>query len=49
MTKKNVKNTARKAVTTIGKVGGIALAGALVLAHVAASAVGALVCAITKE
>ena len=49
MTKKNVKNTARKAVTTVGKMGGIALAVALVLAHVAASAVGALVCAIAKE
>lgn len=49
MTKKNVKKTAKKAVTTVGKIGGIMLGSALIVGHIAASAVGALVCAITKE
>lgn len=49
MTKKKVKKTAKKAVATVGKVGGIMLGGALLLTHIAASAVGVLVCAITKE
>lgn len=49
MTKKNVKKTAKKAATTAVKVGGVILGGALIVGHIAASAVGALVCAITKE
>lgn len=49
MTKKTVKKSAKKAVTTAAKVGGIMLGGALIVGHIAASAVGALVCAITKE
>lgn len=49
MAKKSVKKTAKKAVTTVAKVGGIMLGGALIVGHIAASAVGALVCAITKE
>lgn len=49
MTKKDVKKTAKKAATTVAKVGGVMFGGALIVAHIAASAVGALVCAITKE
>lgn len=49
MTKKSVKNTAKKAATTAAKVGGVMLGGALIVGHIAASVVGALVCAITKE
>lgn len=49
MAKKSVKKTAKKAATTAAKVGGVMLGGALILTHIAASAVGALVCAITRE
>ena len=49
MTKKDVKHTAKKVVATAGKVGKVALGSALILTHLAMSAVGALVCAITKE
>lgn len=49
MTKKDITKTAKKAATTTAKVGGVMLGGALILSHITASAVGALVCAITKE
>ena len=48
MTKK-AKKTVKKAVTTAAKVGGVMLGGALIITHIAASAVGALMCAVTKE
>ena len=49
MTKKDVKHTIKKVVATAGKVGKVALGSALILTHIALSAIDALVCAIMKE
>lgn len=49
MTKNNTKKVVKKTVTTVGKVGRVFVGGALIVTHIALSAVGALLCAITKE
>ena len=40
---KKIKSTAKKTAATVGRIGAIALGIALILAHVAASAIGTLV------
>ncbi len=49
MTKTDTKKTVKKVVTTAGRVGRVLFGGAMIFAHATLSAVGALLCAITKE
>ncbi len=49
MTKNDTKKAVKKTVTTVGKVGSVFVGGALIVTHIALSAVGALLCAVTKE
>ena len=49
MTKTITKKTVKKVVTTSGRVGRVMLGGAMIVTHIALTAVGALLCAITKE
>lgn len=49
MTKNDTKKVVKKNITTVSKVGRVFVGGALVVTHLALSAVGALLCAVTKE
>lgn len=49
MTKCEAKKVVKKTVSTVGKAGRAFVGGALIVTHIALSAVGALLCAITKE
>ena len=49
MTKNYTKKVVKKTMTTVSKVGRVFVGEALIVTHLALSAVGALLCAATKE